>query len=322
MLTDPSGRSIEYLRLSVTKACGMRCLYCRPAATAYPADDLLTPGELESLVRHLVSVHGLGKVRITGGEPTTRRELPEIIARLGSIAELRDVALTTNGLTLRQDAHRLRDAGLSRVNVSLDSLDAERFARITGVAGLERVLAGIDAALDAGLAPLKLNTVVLRGINDDELPSLAAFAAGRGVEVRFIELMPMGPLVERYAALHVSERSMRARLAPHIEDWGAPGVLRGAARVQEVRLLDGRLARVGFVTPMSHNFCDRCNRLRIAADGALYPCLMAPAVGSVRAALRPSCDGVALDAILAQALASKSEEHPAAGHAVMLHVGG
>lgn len=323
MMQDGHGRRIRYLRLSLTRACGMRCVYCRPAALrSDAADDTLTPSELQALVQHLVSTHGLRKVRLTGGEPTTRADLLEIVSRLAGISGLQELALTTNGLLLERLATPLARAGLRRVNVSLDSLEARRFARITGVDGLPRVLAGIAAAVRSGLAPVKLNTVVVRGENDDELPGLVRFAAERGLEIRFIELMPMGPLADQWSQRYVSEADMRERLDPSVREWIEMPRDAGSARRFRVVLADGRSARVGFITPMSCPFCDRCDRIRIGSEGALYPCLMDRPSGSLRAALRPVFDSRRLDSILATGLGTKAVEHPAVGFGVMTHIGG
>ena len=220
-MDDRNGRHIAYLRLSLTSACQMRCSYCRPdwLRNCRKASDL-TPEEIEVVARHLVQRHGVRKVRLTGGDPTARPDLLEIIQRLASIKGLCDLAMTTNGLTLERMASRYADAGLKRVNVSLDSLDRDRFASITGVDGLERVLAGIDAAQEAGLTPLKINTVVLRGENEEKLPSLVRFAADRGVSIRFIELMPMGPMADQWGDRYVSAAEVRARLSDSlVTEW-------------------------------------------------------------------------------------------------------
>jgi cyclic pyranopterin phosphate synthase len=300
----------------------MRCLYCRPGVVAHAANELLSADELESLVRHLVGHHGLRKIRLTGGEPTARGDLVSIIERLSSVEGLDELTLTTNGLSLARMAHDLVRAGLGRVNVSLDSLDAERFARLTGVRGLERVLHGIDAAVEAGLSPVKLNSVVLRGHNDDEIEKLLRFAVGRGLEIRFIELMPLGPLAARFDEWYVSEAEIRERLAASVARLEPLPHASAAARRHSVVLRHGGQGTVGFVTPMSHDFCDGCDRIRIAADGAIYPCLMGSPVGSVREALRPELDGGRLDRVLESALGVKPARHAPRGPAVMTDIGG
>ncbi|MEX2387305.1 MAG: radical SAM protein, partial [Phycisphaeraceae bacterium] len=264
MFEDTQGRRIGYLRLSLTKACAMRCTYCRPALLSQPrGEPMLTPDEIEQLVRHLVQHHGLHKVRLTGGDPTSRSELTQIIGRIAGVAGITDLAMTTNGLTLPHRAREYAEAGLQRLNVSLDTLDAERFARLTGVDGLPRVLEGLDAAEAAGLGPIRINSVVVRGQNERDLPSLVRFGAERGFEVRFIELMPMGPLAEQWAERYVPEAQMREQLDAIVHHWQPMEQGHDAARRYRVTLDDGAQAMVGFITPMSCNFCAACNRIRV-----------------------------------------------------------
>lgn len=322
-LVDRIGRGVGYLRLSLTKACSMRCTYCRPKRITPTHDEpTLTIDEIEWLVRTLAHRHGLTKVRLTGGDPTSRRDLTEIIRLIARIGGVRDLAMTTNGLTLARRAAEYRAAGLRRINVSLDSLDAVRFARMTGVDGLNRVLRGIDAARDAGLWPIKLNTVVLRHENLSDLPDLARFAAANDCEIRFIELMPMGPLAAKWRSRYVPEAQMRAALAPIVREWRPLEQGHDAARRFRVTLDSGAEATVGFITPMSCNFCAACNRIRVAADGRLYPCLMDRPAGSLLPAVRPTPDADRLAAILMDGLSRKRDEHPHDGHAVMTHIGG
>jgi len=322
MLRDAYGRSIGYLRLSLTAACSMRCTYCRPGDFENPHDESrLTPTEIETLVTHLVRHHGLKKVRLTGGEPTTRPDLCEIITRLARLG-LADLAMTTNGLTLSHKAKQYAAAGLKRVNISLDSLERERFAAMTGVDGLPHVLAGIDAAIAGGLSPVRLNTVVVRGQNDVDLVPLLQFAGRRGLDIRFIELMPMGPLAMQWRDRWVPEQEMRDRLDEIVLHWHPMEQGHDAARRYDVTLRDGSAATVGFITPMSCNFCAACNRIRIAADGTLYPCLMDAPGPNLMPALRPQFDGEALDALLAAGLGGKRAEHPVAGPTMMIKLGG
>lgn len=320
---DPFGRAIRYLRLSITPACSMHCIYCRPAGLANePSRGLLTPSELEAVVRHLVEKHGLRKVRLTGGEPTARGDVVEIVERLSQIDGIADLAMTTNGLALQRLAVPLRKAGLHRVNISLDSLDAQRFAEMTGLDGLERVKSGIEAAIRAGLAPVKLNTVVVRGQNDHELPALVRFAADRNVEIRFIELMPMGPLASSWEQRYVSTDEMCRRLeCAIVESCEVPRGSSAARRMRAV-LNDGTIVHLGFVSAMSCPFCDQCDRIRIAADGSLFPCLMDKPKANLLDTIRPAFDAAGFDAILVDAVNGKSAQHPATGFAVMTHIGG
>ena len=322
MMIDSLGRSIHYLRLSITRACMMQCSYCRPAALDCDRGPLLTSEEIVALVGHLVVCHGVRKVRLTGGEPTSRPDLLQLVQRLSEIEGLDELTMTTNGLSLAEQATALANAGLQRVNVSLDSLCARTFARITGVDGLERVLCGVDAAVAAGLTPIKLNAVVVRKENDHELPALVEFAAERQLEIRFIELMPMGPLADRWAERFVSEEAMHERLADTVVSWRSLSKGVDSARRFSARLGNGRQTTLGFIAPMSRPFCDRCNRIRITSDGALYPCLMGPRAETLLSALRPVFNPAAVDELLQTHLREKAAQHPITGVAVMGHLGG
>jgi len=323
VLADPLGRSVGYLRLSLTPACPMRCTYCRPNVIKdMPGAQRMTPAGIEAMVRHLVQRRALRKVRLTGGEPTVRRDLLEIIERLAGIDGLNDLAMTSNGLTLVRDAGALRRAGLKRINISLDSLDPATFEKMTGVPGPDRVLAGIDAARDAGLTPIRLNTVVLAGDNDAELPELVRFAAARGLEIRFIELMPMGPLADHWTQRYVPESAMRDRLNPIVRAWRPLDQGHDSARRFVVDLDDGSRATIGFITPMSCNFCAACDRLRLTAAGDVYPCLMDRPRGNVMPALTPRFDPLHFEELLRAALQAKAPEHPATGYTTMTVLGG
>jgi len=322
-LEDPLGRGIGYLRLSLTKACSMRCTYCRPETYNNPRNELrLSPVEIEKLVTHLAQHHGLTKVRLTGGDPTSRPELVQIIERIASIKSISDLAMTTNGLTLEHMAKRYRDAGLMRVNISLDTLDPGRFTQLTDVDGLTKVLRGIDAAIAAGLSPVKLNCVVVRGQNDGDLVDLVRFAAQRRLEMRFIELMPMGPLADSWAERYMPENETRQKLSKAMFFEGVITQGHDAARRYRVTLDDGTPATVGFITPMSCNFCSNCNRIRLAADGRIYPCLMDRPAGSLLDAIRPAFDAKLVDHCLANALTQKQSEHPLLGAGIMTTIGG
>jgi len=289
-LADAYGRRVGYLRLSRTPACPMRCTYCRPKVIKdMPGEQRMTPAGIEAMVRHLVQRWALRKIRLTGGEPTARRDLLEIIERLAGIDGLDDLAMTSNGLTLVRDAGPLRRAGLKRINISLDSLDPATFERMTGVPGPDRVLAGIDAARDAGLDPIRLNTVVLAGDNDAEIPDLVRFASQRDLEIRFIELMPMGPLADQWEARYVPEPVMHRRLDPIVAHWRPLHQGHDSARRYHLHLDDGRDVTVGFITPMSCNFCDACNRLRLTAAGDAATCWTASNRRSCRSVSTRRC---------------------------------
>ncbi len=322
-MRDAQDRPIRYLRLSLTEACQMRCVYCRPALlTQSSQTGRLTPNEIQTLVCHLVSNHGLTKVRLTGGDPTARPDLIEIIERIASIPGISDLAMTTNGLSLASHAKDYANAGLGRVNVSLDSLNPKRFTNMTGVDAMKRVLAGIDAAIDSGLTPVKLNTVVLNHENLADLPALVQYAAMRRVEIRFIELMPMGPLAEHWTDRYVPASRMRNALSKIITGWQTAPQGSDSAQTYDVTLRDGQHARIGFITPMSCNFCSACNRLRITSDGSIYPCLMDQPRGNLTEAIRPKFDADRLDRLLSEAIQAKAPEHPVTGVAVMTQIGG
>ncbi|WP_432799526.1 GTP 3',8-cyclase MoaA [Poriferisphaera sp. WC338] len=322
-MQDKHGRSIGYLRLSITQQCPMACTYCRPVGYKPCASARsLTPEQIIQMVSHLSTQHGVSKVRLTGGEPSAHPQLLQIMSGISQIETVTDLAMTTGGLTLARCAEDYVHAGLSRVNVSLDSLNAQMFKKMTGVDGLDHVLRGIDTASEIGLSPLKLNTVVLRGHNDDELPELVRFAAEKGVPIRFIELMPMGPLAEQWTKLYVSAGEMRIRLDRVVQEWLPRSQGADSAEMFDVVLEDGLRGQVGFITPMSCNFCADCNRLRITSDGSVYPCLMDNPRGSVMAAFDPMFDTVRFDTILHDCMAVKAPEHPTIGLNVMTSIGG
>jgi cyclic pyranopterin phosphate synthase len=322
-LTDPQGRKIGYLRLSLTPACPMRCSYCRPnIIDDLPDQATLNVDQIETLVRHLVEHWGLHKVRLTGGEPTVRRDRLQIIERLSCIEGLTDLAMTTNGLTLARDAQALQDVGLKLINISLDSLRTDTFENMTGIKGLPRVIQGIHAAMESGLTPIKINTVVLAGDNADQLPELVQFAAERDLEIRFIELMPMGPLANQWVDRYVPESQMRATLSPVISHWQPLEQGHDSARRFRVSLRNGQHATIGFITPMSCNFCDACNRLRLTASGDIYPCLMDQPRGNIMSAFTEQFDAKHFDTLLQQSLKDKAEEHPINGFTTMTILGG
>lgn len=283
---------------------------------------MLMPEEIDAIVRHLVTRHGVQKVRLTGGDPTARTDLIDIITRIAKIDGIEDLAMTTNGLSLASRAKAYADAGLGRVNVSLDSLDAEQFAEMTGIDGLQRVLHGIDVALKTGLTPLKINSVVVRGQNESQIPLLVRYAASRGISIRFIELMPMGPLGDQWSERYVSEREMRAMLDDTIASWTELPQGSDSARTYRAELVGSGSVDIGFITPMSCNFCADCNRVRIASDGSLYPCLMDRPSGSILEAVRPHFDPEAFDHLLREGLAQKAPEHPSRGFVTMTIIGG
>lgn len=310
VLTDPFGRRIDYVRVSVTDRCNLRCTYCMPADGMQwiPQDALLSYEEIARVVRVLAE-SGVRRVRLTGGEPTVRRELDRLVQLLASIAGIEDIALTTNGLLLRELARPLAEAGLTRFNISLDTLDAERFARLTRGGELARVLAGIDAVLALGLpAPTKVNAVVVGGVNDGEDPAaLVRRFAGANVVVRFIEFMPFTDHDGWAGGKYVPLSGIRDRL---VRELGIePGASVAGSGPAEYWSVPGSTVRVGFIHPVSEHFCAACNRIRLTATGEIRPCLGHLGSVSLRDVLRGGGDDAALRVALADSLAAKPERH-------------
>jgi cyclic pyranopterin phosphate synthase len=295
MLFDSHGRIISYLRIGVTDRCNFRCVYCMPAdgIALVPKQELLSFEEIARVARVGAGL-GLTKVRLTGGEPTVRSELPTLVAMLAAIEGIGEIAMTTNAARLDELAGPLKRAGLARVNISLDTLDAARAAEIARRDVLPAVMRGIDAALAAGLGPLKFNAVVMRGVNDDELPDLVDFARERGAQMRFIEYMPMGDARfdghSRTVTAGEMLQTLRRRfdLVPE-----ACGDAHGSdpARAWVCQRTGGR---VGLITSISDNFCSTCNRMRLTAEGGLRPCLHQDAEVDVREVLRGGGDDEAV----------------------------
>lgn len=316
---DGFGREIDYLRISVTDRCNLRCRYCMPAegVVALRHDDILRYEEIERLARAAAEL-GISKIRLTGGEPLVRRGIVDLVAALAAIPGIRDLSMTTNGTLLAPMAVSLAQAGLNRVNVSLDTLDAARYADITRGGSLEAALAGIAAAEAAGLLPLKINAVATRGFNDDELAALAALTLEHDWHVRFIELMPLNDGSVAFEVGYIPADEIRAVLRAAYGElipvatadqpaWNGPA--------EYVRLPGGR-GMVGIITPVSAHFCARCNRLRLTADGKLRMCLFSDQEIDVRAALRSGASPEALQDLLRQAVAAKPAGHHLAAHEV------
>ena len=285
-LLDTLGRSHTNLRISVTDRCNIRCFYCMPDESVrfLPRRDILTFEEIERFAR-VVARLGVNKLRLTGGEPLVRAELPKLVERLASISGIRDIALTTNGILLEEQAQALKDAGLDRINISLDALTAETFRRIARRDGLDRVLAGIQAAKRVGFEKIRLNAVAIKGITEPEVVPLANFAREQGMEMRFIEFMPLDAENHWQHDQVLSGEEIR-RL---IED--AIGPLEPAARpdpgqpASDFRFVDGS-GTVGFINPVTQPFCEDCNRLRITAEGKIRNCLFSTVEWDARALLR------------------------------------
>ena len=269
-LVDKYGRHITYIRLSITDRCDFRCFYCMAEEMAFLSrDQVLTLEECLRVIRAFVGM-GVTKVRITGGEPLVRRNAIWLLREAGRLEGLKELVVTTNGSQLDRYAAEMRAAGVKRVNISLDTLRPDRFKAITRVGELAKVLRGIDAAIAAGFAGIKLNTVMMRGVNDDEFVALVRFAVDRGIDISFIEEMPLGTVDHPRADTYYSSDDALALLRPHFDLAGTTETTGGPARYWRI---PGTKTRVGFISPHSHNFCDSCNRVRITCKGELYPCL-------------------------------------------------
>jgi cyclic pyranopterin phosphate synthase len=303
VLTDGFGRVHDDLRLSVTDRCNLRCAYCMPEDPVwFPRERMLTFEEIRRVVAVLAGA-GVRKVRLTGGEPLVRRGLPDLVRMLAAIPGIEDLSLTTNGVLLARQARTLAEAGLRRVNVSLDTLDPQRFARLTGRPRLPEVLEGLQAAAEAGLSPIKINAVLLRGVNDDEAEGLVDLGRTRGCEVRFIEVMPLDNHAAWDLSRVVSGSELRRRIAAR---WPIVPELPNdpSAPAARYRFADGRGA-VGFVDSVTRPFCGDCSRLRLTSDGHVRVCLYDDREVDLRGPLRASADDEALLALVRGALAGK-----------------
>ena len=304
-LSDSFQRPINYLRLSVTDRCNLRCIYCMPpqGLPLMPRSEILSYEEIQAVVRAAAELE-ISKVRLTGGEPLVRSQLSRLVHMLSRIEGIDDLSLTTNGVLLKQYAARLKQAGLKRVNVSLDTLKRERFEQITRSDKLDDVLAGIEAAWEAGLQPVKVNMVVMRGINEDEVLDFARLTKKEGWHVRFIELMPIGkPASLQYVPIAEIEHTL-LRLGPLEPCSFSPG--NGPARYFR---FPGASGTVGFISPLSQHFCFNCNRLRLTVDGQLRPCLLSDEEVHLMKPLRQGASPEELGRLIRHAVAAKPERH-------------
>ena len=283
-LEDPFGRTVDYLRLSVTDRCNLRCVYCMAEdMTFLPRAQLLTLEELRDTAAAFVDL-GVRKIRLTGGEPLIRRDILKLVEVVASLPGLDELTMTSNGVLLPKMAQPLKDAGLSRLNISIDSLRAERFKSLTRIGGLEQVLAGIRAAAEAGFVKVKLNAVILAGFNDDEVLDLARFAVDRGLDISFIEEMPLGEISSHSRnSTQVSSAQIRQQLASEFTLLDSTESTGGPSRYLQVAHSS---SKIGFISPMSNNFCDTCNRVRLTAQGRLLLCLGNENSVDLRAVLR------------------------------------
>lgn len=303
-LVDPFGRRIEYLRLSVTDRCDLRCHYCMPGdfRDFEEPDHWLTFEEMERLAGAFTEL-GVSRIRLTGGEPLTRQGLPELAARLGALPGLDDLSMTTNATNLARYAESLRAAGMRRLNVSLDTLDPERFRRITRHGRLERVLAGLDAAAAAGFDFIKINMVV-EPDNRDEVGAMVDYCLERGFTLRFIETMPMGDTGHSGEVVPLTE--VKAEIEERFDT--EPAVMPGGGPADYLHVKGTRL-RIGFITPISRHFCGNCNRVRLSVDGTLFLCLGQDNQVSFREMLRAGADRAELQGAIRAAIEHKPESH-------------
>lgn len=307
-LIDRFGRRVSYLRVSITDRCDFRCIYCMSEEMSFlPRAQILSLEEIETIARAFVGL-GVEKIRVTGGEPLVRKGAIDLLRNLGSLEGLRELVVTTNGSQLESVAGDLRSAGVRRLNISLDTLDAERFRQLTRVGDLQRVLRGIDAALAAGFERIKINAVILKNRNHGEVGDLVAFAVAKGIDISFIEEMPMGQVdshawAEEYYSSDAIRRDLAGRftLLPTTEATGGPSRYHRVADTN---------TRVGFISPHSHNFCSSCNRVRLTAEGRLLLCLGNEHSVDLKQVLREHPgDQARLQSAIVAAMGIKPEKH-------------
>jgi cyclic pyranopterin phosphate synthase len=307
-MTDPFGRTISYLRVSVTDRCDLRCFYCMSEDMHFlPKADLLTLEELDRLCSAFIA-KGVKKLRLTGGEPLVRRNVMSLVRSLSRHLDsgaLRELTMTTNGTQLARFAGELADCGIRRINVSLDTLEPAKFRAITRWGELDKVLAGIEAARKAGLA-VKINTVALKNMNEEEIPSLMQWAHDNGMALTLIEVMPMGEIGEGRIDQYVPLSLVRARLAKQFTLIDLDETTGGPARYVRVAETGGTL---GFITPMTHNFCESCNRVRITCTGTIHTCLGQEDASDLRKPLRSSPDDALLNHTIDRAIGTKPKGH-------------
>lgn len=308
-LVDRFGRVVDYIRLSVTDRCNLRCVYCMPKQMKFvPRTELLTLEELENIARSFIRL-GVNKIRVTGGEPLIRNNIMQLFNSLGEIAALTDLTLTTNGVQLKQYAQQLKFAGVTRINISLDTLKADRFHSMTRVGELSTVQEGITAAIACHFEQIKLNTVVLKNHNDDEVLDLVNFCIERGIDISFIEEMPMGENTHHdRASAYCSSDELLAYLQQYFEL--TPMTMKTAGPTRYYRLSEHENTRIGFISPHSHNFCDSCNRVRLTAEGRLLLCLGQEHSVDLRHLVRTNPgDEAALDRAITSSMAIKPKGH-------------
>ncbi len=308
-MQDRWQREISYLRISLTDRCNLRCRYCMPedGVPALEHGEILRAEEIIRLVK-IGAKLGIRQVRLTGGEPLVRRGLLELVAQLAEISEIEDLALTTNGTLLAEQAQALKKAGLKRVNISLDTLNPQKYRAITRNGELEQVYQGIKAAWQSQLRPLKINVVAIKGFNDDELTALAALTLKYPLEVRFIELMPLGVSGEWSKNRQIAAGEVKALLEKEMGALLPATSQSGVGPAKYYHWLEAP-GRIGFITPITDHFCQRCNRLRLTAEGKLKPCLYSAETVDLKAALRSGANDQILEQLWQQALSLKPRQH-------------
>lgn len=306
VLIDPFGRHIEYLRLSVTDKCNLRCFYCMPRGFKdfEQPDHWLTFDEIERVVKAFTEL-GVARIRLTGGEPLVRKNITELAQRLTALPGMNDLSLSTNAMLLGKQAAALHHAGVTRINVSLDTLDPEKFKQVTG-GELQPVLDGLMAAKQAGFSPIKINMVAMKGINDDEFEDMVEFCLLHNFTLRLIETMPMGSTADDATDHYLDLQSVKQRLAENFDL--IPGVMPGGGPARYVQVKNTDL-RIGFITPISQHFCESCNRVRLSVDGTLYLCLGQDDKVELRPLLRAGISDDELKSALIQAIGKKPERH-------------
>jgi cyclic pyranopterin phosphate synthase len=306
-LKDPFKRTIDYLRISVTDRCDLRCYYCIPKDfnEFEGKENTLTFEEITRIVKAFTEL-GVKRFRITGGEPLVRRELPKLISQLSSLDGVDDLSLSTNAVKLEKFADELFEKGVRRLNVSLDTLNPEKFSQITGGGKLDKVINGLIAASNAGFTPIKINMVAMKGTNDDEIIDMVEFCKQHGFALRFIETMPMGNTGREASNQYLDLDSVKAELSEHYDL--IPGVLAGGGPAEYLQIA-GTDMKIGFITPISQHFCETCNRVRLSADGTLYMCLGTSHSYPLRPLLRRGISNKELRDAILEAIALKPERH-------------
>ena len=312
---DQYERDINYLRVSITDRCNLRCRYCMPKEgfSQIGHEDILRYEEIHRIVRVATKL-GISKVRITGGEPLVRRGVVQFIASLRTIPELKDVSLTTNGILLDGFAESLYEAGIRRINISLDSLDAEKYARITRGGDIRAVFRGIRKVREAGFSPIKINVVAIKDFNDDEVLDFARLTLADPYQIRFIELMPLGRAGIESNGRYLSNAVGREKIETFIPLEPINGRGNGSDGPARIYRMKGGVGEIGFISPVSRHFCRSCNRLRLTADGQLRACLLSDDETDLKGPLRAGCADGEIAALIATAIARKPEQHEIACH--------